>query len=505
MTGGESRRHARTLMVQGTGSHVGKSVLVAALCRIFLRKGLRVAPFKAQNMSNNSFVTPDGLEIGRAQAVQAEACRLPARSDFNPVLIKPSGEREAQLVVDGVVEGRLVAADFGRLRRDCADRVRAAFARLSAEFEMIVLEGAGSPAEVNLRDHDIVNMWMAREAVAPVLLVGDIDRGGVLASLVGTMELLTAEERRHVKGFLVNKFRGDVELLKPGLVEVERRIGVPCLGVIPFCRDVGLPEEDALAWDMLQRPKPARADCLTVGVVDVPCISNFTDFDALGREPDVRIVRVTGASADVPDVLIFPGTKHTAQALHFVRNNGVDRLAERVIAERGTVVGLCGGYQILGTVLQDPHRVESDKLELPGLGLLPVETVFARKKVTVLARGRHLRTGCPVQGYEVHMGDTRGRPGAEPLLELDGPEGQGLRVEGAVARDGQVMGTYLHGLFDAAPFRREWLNSIRQQRGWPPLPVGPYASLDRDLDLFADFVGRHLDLAAVETIVQKGL
>lgn len=339
---------ARTIMIQGTASHVGKSVLVAAFCRLFLRQGLRVAPFKAQNMSNNSFVTPDGKEIGRAQAVQAAACRLPPHADFNPVLIKPSGEQEAQLVVNGLVAGMLRASEFGRLRRDCAQTVRLAFDRLASEYDVVVLEGAGSPAEINLRDMDIVNMFMASYAKAPVLLVGDIDRGGVFAALTGTVALLTDDERAHVKAFVINKFRGDRGVLDPGILEIERRLKIPCLGVIPFMRDLQLPEEDAVEWSAFSRHAAVREDRLRIGVAEVPCISNFTDFDPLVSEPDVELVRVNGPETDHLDALIFPGTKHTAQALQFVKDRQIDRVARQVLSNGGTVLGICGGYQILG-------------------------------------------------------------------------------------------------------------------------------------------------------------
>src|SRR5213594_2291791 len=285
---------ARTLMIQGTASHVGKSLLVTALCRLFVRRGLRVAPFKAQNMSNNSFVTPDGREIGRAQAVQASACRLAPRSDFNPVLIKPESERRAQLVVNGQVAGSLETNDFGRIRRDHWEAVQKAFARLASEFDVVILEGAGSPAEINLRDQDIVNMRMAQEARAPVLLVGDIDLGGVFAALVGTLTLLEPYEWRHVKGVLINKFRGDADLLAPGIRMVEAQTGLRCLGVIPHGGDLQVPQEDSLGWEDRSSGCSDRTDALAIGVADVPAISNCTDLESLAQEPDVQLVRLTG-------------------------------------------------------------------------------------------------------------------------------------------------------------------------------------------------------------------
>lgn len=491
---------ARCLMIQGTGSHVGKSVLVAALCRLFVRKGLRVAPFKAQNMSNNSFVTPDGKEIARAQAVQAQACRLAPRTEFNPILIKPAGDREAQLVVNGVVVGSLQASDFGRVRREFEPVAREAFHRLAAEFDLILLEGAGSPAEVNLREHDLVNMRMAKLANAPVILVGDIDRGGVLAALVGTMALLTSDERLHVKGFVINKFRGDLELLLPGIRTVEHAVRRPCLGVVPYCRTIALPQEDALEWAMVSYV-PSRSDIVTIGVVDLPCLSNFTDFEALAFEPDVCLWRIAGSIDSPPDVLIFPGTKNTPQALRFVRDRRLDRLARRVLDTGGTVLGICGGYQILGRRILDPNGVESAERELEGLHLLNVETTFATEKITIPVVGVHRGFGASVHGYEVHMGRTVLRDGATPFLDVRQPHESSYRPDGAMSPDARILGTYVHGLFDAPVFRRCFLNSIRERRKLPPLEptAGPF--LDDHLDHWADFVAQYLDLSRIEAII----
>ena len=492
---------ARTLMVQGTGSDVGKSVLVAALCRLFLGRGFRVAPFKAQNMSNNSFVTPDGREIGRAQAVQAAACRLLPRSDFNPVLIKPSAECSAQLIVNGKVAGTLVASDFGRVRRECWGQVQDAFARLAEEFDLIILEGAGSPAEVNLREYDIVNMQMARHARAPVILVGDIDRGGVLAAVVGTMALLSDEEAALVKGFVINKFRGEAGLLTPGLKVVETRTGLPCLGVLPYFRDLRLPEEDAVLWKAVSRRPADRSDVLTIGVADVPCISNFTDLDRLCAEDDVKLVRISGLEDLLLDALILPGTKNTPQALRYIQDRGIDTMANRVLADGGTVVGLCGGYQLLGKRILDPHQIESTEKELKGLGLLDVETTFGPEKVTVQVTGTHRGSGSSIEGYEVHMGQTVRGTEVEPLFDIQNFAEAEVRTEGAVSGTGRVMGTYVHGVFDSSAFRRWFLNRLRNARGWSPLGPQPNTSLDRELDRWAAHVARHLNLGALETII----
>lgn len=496
---------ARTLMIQGTASHVGKSVLVTALCRLFVRRGIRVAPFKAQNMSNNSFVTPDGKEIGRAQAVQASACQLAPRSDFNPVLIKPEGDYRAQLVVNGQVAGSLDTHDFGRVRRDYWEAVQQAFARLTSEFDLVILEGAGSPAEINLRDQDIVNMRMAQAARAPVLLVGDIDRGGVFAALVGTLSLLRPSERHHVKGFLINKLRGDAELLTPGVRMVERQTGVRCLGAIPHWKDLRVPQEDSLGWDSWAVPHPYRSDSLTIGVADLPAISNFTDFEALSREPDVRLVRLDGMTSVQLDALVFPGTKNTPRALTFVKARGLDQMARKVLADGGTVIGLCGGYQMLGKRILDLHGVESSEPELEGMGLLDIVTHFAREKVTVRVTGLHRETGCPIDGYEVHMGQSSLQSGAAPLLKIKTAGESVERAEGAVSDDGRIIGTYVHGLFDAPLFRRLLLNRLREARGWSPLETTTGSSLDEELDQLADFVQRYVDLAPIDTIIEQGV
>ena len=496
---------ARTLMVQGTASHVGKSVLVAALCRLFVRRGVRVAPFKAQNMSNNSFVTPDGKEIGRAQAVQAAACLLAPRSDFNPVLIKPESEHRAQLVVNGQIAGALETRDFGVVRRDYWKAVQEVFAGLASEFDLVILEGAGSPAEINLRDQDIVNMRMAQLAKAPVLLVGDIDRGGVFAALVGTLMLLRPDEQRQVKAFLINKLRGDAELLTSGIRMIETHTGVPCLGVIPHWNDLHVPQEDSLGWDSWAGSQPRRSDSLTIGVADVPAISNFTDFEALSQEPDVRLVRLNRKTRLRLDALIFPGTKNTAQALVFVKARGLDQVARLVLAEGGTVIGLCGGYQVLGTRLLDPHGIESSEPELKGLGLLDVVTRFAREKVTVRVTGIHRETGSPIDGYEVHMGQTSLGSGVASWLEVQTVGESVKRAEGAVSDDGRIMGTYVHGLFDAPLFRRMFLNRLRAARGWEPLYPQAGPSLNQELDCLADFVERYVDLATIDRIIHQGV
>jgi adenosylcobyric acid synthase len=491
-------------MIQGTASHVGKSVLVTALCRLFRRRGVRVAPFKAQNMSNNSFVTPDGREIGRAQAVQAAACGLEPRADFNPVLIKPSDQHHAQLIVNGRVAGRLSTSDFGRVKRQYAATVKAAFVRLRSEFNLIIIEGAGSPAEINLRQHDIANMFMAKLAHAPVLLVGDIDRGGVFAALVGTLALLQPEEQRCIKGIVINKFRGDLGLLSPGLELLEARTRMPCLGVLPHWGDLRVPQEDSLGWQD-QKANGSGRDTLSIGIADLPAMSNSTDFESLAYEPDVRLLRLSQDTDQPMDALIFPGTKNTAAALEFVRHRGLDRLARRIWEEKGVVVGICGGYQILGKRIRDPRGLESSERNLAGVGLLDVVTSFARKKILIRITGVHNASGCSIHGYQVHMGRTRPGSDVAALLQVQKPGGSRGWDEGAVSPDGRVFGTYVHGLFDSPTFRRMFLNRLRAARGWPPLAARPEGSLEQDLDQLADFVEAHLPLDKIEAIIAAGV
>jgi adenosylcobyric acid synthase len=496
---------ARTLMIQGTASHVGKSVLATALCRLFQRRGLRVAPFKAQNMSNNSFVTPDGKEIGRAQAVQAAACGLAPRADFNPILIKPAGDTTAQLVVGGEVAGSLSAKDFGLIRREYWGNVRQAFSRLSRDYDVIVLEGAGNPAEVNLRDCDVVNMQMAQYAKAPVILVGDIDRGGVFASLMGTWALLDQDDRRHLKAFMVNKFRGEVRLLDHGLARVSLETGMRCAGVLPHWGNLDVPEEDSLGWDSWQRRNSVRTDRVVIAIVDVPAISNFTDFEPLAWEPDVELVRLRESTDRSLDAVIFPGSKHTVQALRFVRDHGFDRLAHRVLAEGGTIGGICGGYQLLGRVICDPDHLESDQAEVAGIGMLPVTTTFAYPKIVQHLSGRHVESGEVLVGYHVRMGRTVADSPARPFLEVMEHKELKTQDDGIAISAGRVFGTYLHGLFDQSLFRRWWLNRLRAAKGWERLPATPGLSLDERIDYLADFVEQHLSMPMVDRLLEEGV
>ena len=458
---------AKALMLQGTGSDVGKSVLVAGLCRVLRDDGVRVAPFKPQNMALNSFITAAGGEMGRAQVVQAEAAGLAPHVDMNPVLLKPTTDVGAQVILQGRVHGNMKALEYHAFKKVARDTVFDSYNRLARQYDVVLVEGAGSPAEINLRDGDIANMGFALEAGCPVLLVGDINKGGVFASLVGTLELIAPEEADLVRGFIINKFRGDASLLEPAYEQIRARTGKPFLGTVPWFRDIFLQEEDGIHADVVA--ERSRGDQVRVAVVVPNRISNFTDFDPFLGEEGVRLEFVRPPERLGPaDIVILPGSKNTIDDLDSLRASG---LAEDILdaRRRGTiVVGVCGGYQMLGHRVRDPHRVESSREETAGLGLLDVETVMERDKVTTQARGRveagalpWCTTGDELQGYEIHMGRTTLGPGARPLLRLERPGGEPPHPDGAVSEDGRVLGTYLHGIFDNDGLRRALLAPFR--------------------------------------------
>jgi adenosylcobyric acid synthase len=494
-------------MVLGTASSVGKSVLVTALCRIFRQDGVRVAPFKAQNMSNNADVTADGGEIGRAQSEQAAAAGIAPTVAMNPVLLKPQGDRTSQVIVDGRPAGLLHSSEFLTRKPDLWPAVERALASLRQDYELVIAEGAGSPAETNLRVGDIVNMRVALHAQAPVLLVGDIDRGGVFAHLVGTMELLTPEERTLVRGFVINRFRGDPSLLAPAIADLETRTGVPVLGVVPWLDDLSVAQEDAVA---LERPDAdstpgAPADGVDIVVVRLPRIANFDDFDPLAAEPGVRL-RYVARPEDLgtPALIILPGTKATIADLAALRASG---LADAIVARHraGTpLLGICGGFQMLGERLCDPLGSEAPAgTEVAGLGLLPLVTTFAAEKVTRRVTGSvalgaaserpwGAAVGLAVDGYEIHMGRTDAIDGVvlAPLLTLDG------RPDGAVG-DG-VAGCYLHGLFHNEALRHAVLCAL----GWHAPAAGAHAfDREREFDRLAQHVRSHLDLERVRALL----
>jgi adenosylcobyric acid synthase len=515
-------------MCVGTGSHSGKSVLAAALCRIYARRGYRVAPFKAQNMALNSYVTPEGGELGRAQAYQARAAGVEPHVDMNPVLLKPSSQTGSQVIVLGRPVRHMAVREYHAYQPEVWPVVTAAYDRLRAANDLIVIEGAGSPAEINLRGQDIVNMRVALYAQSPTLLIGDIDRGGVFASLVGHMELFTPEEGELIAAFVINKFRGDATLLDSGIDFLLEKTGVPTLGVVPMLTDWRGDEEDSLGIE--DRRRRARTDApLQIAVVRLPFISNYTDFDALADEPDVNVrYATTPGELEGAAAIVLPGTKSTIADLAWLRES---RMAAAVTARAaaGTpVLGVCGGYQMLGRRIRDPEQVESDAGSVEGLGLLDAETTFGGDKRTVRVEGELLPlggpsaapagtlgpagslgpAGTPLRGYEIHMGRTTLGRGAAPLLRLRGADGsehedgaaQAAPAGGGSAVPAVVCGSYVHGLFDHPELRAAFLNGLRAGLGLPARESAA-PSPDGDIDRLADHVEAYLDPALLERIV----
>jgi len=512
---------AKAVMIQGTGSHVGKSTLVTALCRIFSQDGYRVAPFKAQNMALNSYITQDGCEIGRAQAVQALAARAEPKVEMNPILLKAMSDLGAQVIVLGKVIGNMKAREYQKFKQNAWKVIKTAYAKLESSYDLVVIEGAGSPAEINLKKHDIANMRMARMAKAPVILVGDIDRGGVFASMVGTLELLKPSERASVAGFVINKFRGDYELLTDGLRFLERKTRKPVLGVIPYMPDLFLEEEDSVALDypMTLNPNLSILNKVRIGIIHLPHISNFTDFDPLKKEPDVEVFYVREkceiASADV---VILPGSKNTIEDLIYIRRVGLDQEILKVYQQGGQVIGICGGIQMLGKTIRDPHGVESNYKKAEGLGLLAVETVLTTKKITAQVRASMSEAwpenpdpGSAVKGllsgYEIHMGCTRRLDVTHPAFTILKRNGRRIcQEDGAISSDGRVWGTYLHGLFENDSFRKWFLTRIRVQKGWTRLAGGMstvHYVQEREwaFDRLSQVVRKHLDLKRIYELI----
>ena len=493
---------ARAIMVQGTASSAGKSVLVTALCRIFRQDGYRVAPFKAQNMALNSFVTAGGGEIGRSQAVQAFAAGIEPRVDMNPVLLKPQADNCSQLIVRGKARGTYDAKGYYGRNGRLMPVIRDAYGSLASEYDIIVIEGAGSPAEINLIKKETANMRIAEMADAPVLLVGDIDRGGVFASLAGTMLLLPPRWRKLVRGFVINKFRGDVSLLKSGLDYLEKRYSLPVLGVVPYFKGLQIAQEDSVYLD--QRSNGRADGRPDVCVVRLPHISNYDDFDPLEGACNVRYIATTAELGD-PDLIILPGTKSTISDLAYLRRAGLAQ-AITLKAGRGTpIIGICGGYQMLGRLISDPGRAESDRGQCNGLGLLEADTVFKNSKVTKQVRasvnaGTGLFRGMKntgVEGYEIHMGRDR-KGGDRPAFSLGGTRG-----DGAVNKSGTIFGTYIHGLFDNAAFTARLIGNICRLRG---LDEVNYEGLDREkaYDELASLVRDSLDIDRIYAIIAGG-
>ncbi len=494
----------KSLMIQGTASSVGKSVLCAAFLRILKQDGLKVAPFKAQNMALNSFVTRDGREMGRAQVTQAQAAGIEPDVCMNPVLLKPTGDRRSQVIVDGLAIGSMTAMEYHKYKPELRQRIKSTYEALEREVDCVVIEGAGSPAEINLREGDIVNMSMAKAADAPVILVGDINLGGVFASLLGTIMLLTDEERARVKGVLINKFRGDVKILEPGLKMLEDRIHVPVLGVVPWM-DVELEDEDSVT-ERFERT--AGQGDLDIAVVRLKHISNFTDFQALTLQKGVKVRYAQRAGElENADIIILPGTKNTIEDLMDLRNRGMDASIIRHARKGGTVIGICGGYQMLGNKLKDPLHVESRVPEAAGLGLLDMEVTFAPKKQTQQSSGtvecsegwlRELN-GLILDGYEIHAGHNAFGSECVPWLTIRG------ETDGVCNREGNVLGSYLHGLFDDGQFFSALAGHVRKNKGIDlsseaPLTMDEFR--EREFDRIADIVRASVDMDAVYKIIR---
>ncbi|GAB4348557.1 MAG: cobyric acid synthase [Oricola sp.] len=480
-------------MLQGTGSDVGKTVLVAGLCRLFANRGMAVRPFKPQNMSNNAAVAADGGEIGRAQWLQALACRTSASVHMNPVLLKPQSECGSQVVVHGKVRGEAGGRDYQVLKGELLASVLESYAKLQGEADIVLVEGAGSPAEINLRAGDIANMGFATRANVPVVLVGDIDRGGVIASLVGTHTVLDETDRRTVRGYLINKFRGDASLFDDGLAAITRFTGWPCFGVLPWLTGAArLPAEDSVA---LERLSAGRGSGVKIAVPVPDRIANFDDLDPLANEADVEVVFVRPGErlpADAAAVII-PGSKSTVSDLVRFRENGWDADIRAHAARGGHVAGICGGYQMLGRVVRDPLGIEGGPAETEGLGLLDVETEMAPEKRVENVAAHSPVFGVELTGYEIHLGVTRGPDCARPAVIAAG------MPDGAVSADGRIFGTYLHGLFDSGAFRAAWLRSLgASSSGGDHLEV-----IEAALDAVADAMARHLDVAALLAVAEE--
>ncbi len=484
-------RATPALMIQATGSNAGKSTLVAGLARALVRRGLKVAPFKPQNMSNNAAVAVDGGEIGRAQAVQAQAARLAPSVHMNPVLLKPHSDTGSQIIVQGKRWGELKAGSFRDKKPALLPYVLESFSRLAREADIVLVEGAGSPAEINLRAGDIANMGFATAADVPVVLAGDIDRGGVIASIAGTHLVLTPDERARVHGFLINKFRGDAGLFEQGLAEISRYTSWPSLGVVPWLPQAAwLPAEDAV--DLERRASTQGARIIAVPVLSR--IANFDDLDPLAMEPGVKLLFVRPGEV-IPgnaDVIVLPGTKSTIADLAFLRAQGWDIDIQAHVRRGGRVLGLCGGYQMLGARICDPHGVDGPAGEVKGLGLLDVTTVMTPTKSTVRVSGVHRSSGAAVQGYEIHMGVTSGADCSRPLVDLNG------RSDGACSANGQIMGTYLHGLFTGDAFRRAWLADLGIAS-----TLAYAVRVEIALDALADHLEGHLDIEQMLRIARS--
>lgn len=486
---------AKCIMVQGTMSGAGKSLLCAALCRIFKQDGYKVAPFKSQNMALNSYVTRNGMEMGRAQVMQAEAAGIEPDVRMNPVLLKPSSDIGSQVIVLGEVRGQMTATEYYEYKNSLMPEVMKAYNELAEENDIIVIEGAGSPAEINLRENDIVNMGMAEAAGAPVLLAGDIDRGGVFAQLYGTVKLLTEDEQKRIAGLIVNKFRGDIDILAPGLKMVEEKTGIPVLGVIPYIR-VDIDDEDSLAPRLNAKSEVKPLD---IAIIRIPRMSNFTDFAPLEAHEVIGARYVQSAEElHNPDMVIIPGTKSTMDDLLWMRQNGIESAIQKLASSGTPVLGVCGGYQMMGEKLQDPHHIEGDLEEMHGMGLLPTETTFTqiktRTRFTADVKAKDFE-GAKLDGYEIHMGESIVK--GDPFLTLENGKDDGCAC-------GTNFGTYLHGLFDTGELTEKLVKYLCDRKGIEyseAAPISHSAYVEKQYDILADGVRSAMDFDKIYKIM----
>lgn len=495
----------KKIMFQGTGSSVGKSIIVTAMCRILNNKGVNVAPFKSQNMALNSYITDDGDEIGRAQAVQAEASRIHPTVNMNPILLKPTSDIGSQVILNGKVLGNFKAFDYFTLKNDLIPEVTKAFKELEIKHDVIVIEGAGSPAEINLRDRDIVNMGLAEMVDTDVILIGDVDKGGVFASLYGTYLLLEPEEQKRIKGFLINKFRGDVELLMPGVRMLEEKINIPCLGVIPFIKDLRIDDEDSVT----DRYEAVKAADINIGVIRLPYLSNLSDFTCFDNEESVSINYIDNPSElKKCDLIIIPGSKNTLYDMQFIHDSHLDQAIYHAHRNEIPIIGICGGYQMLGETIGDPLEIESEIRSINGLGLLPVNTILAKDKITKNSEGiwqsnfLNIHLDNPViKGYEIHMGRTESMSEELPI----GLMGESNTADGYTCSEGLVMGTYFHGIFDNNNFRYELINVLRKRKGLDAIVDGVSFEIQKEkaYDNLAEHVERFVNWNAFDRILSE--
>ena len=501
---------ARSIMIQGTMSNAGKSLIAAGLCRIFAQDGYKTAPFKSQNMALNSFITEDGLEMGRAQVVQAEAAGVKPSADMNPILLKPTTDVGSQVIVNGVSIGNMRAKDYFAYKKQLIPQIMEAYKHLDEEYDVIVIEGAGSPAEINLKSDDIVNMGLAAMVDAPVLLAGDIDRGGVFAQLYGTVELLEPEERKRIKGLIINKFRGDVSILAPGIRMLEERGGVPVVGVVPYMQ-ISLEDEDSLTERF---DRKTEVDLIDIAVIRVPRISNFTDFNPFESIPGVSLRYVQHVSElKNPDMIILPGTKNTMEDLLWMRANGLEAAVLKEAARGKIIFGICGGYQMLGETLSDPHHVEAGGT-IKGMGLLPMDTIFAENKTRTRVSGKFLNlngdlaalSGAELEGYEIHMGETVLKENAGHCVSIEDHVSGSRKEDGAYCKN--VCGTYVHGVFDKEDVAEAVVRALGEKKG---LDVSEMTGVDfaafkeTQYDILASELRKHLDMKKIYEILEQGV